>query len=88
MAVEIAANPVFRAGVPKALFQKPQSLNVTVPFSWDVASDGKRFLFPVLSQQAGVAPFTVVLNWTAGLSFARKNLRHFRRCSEIPDRIL
>ena len=59
MAVEIATNPVFRVGVPKVLFQAPSSY-------WDVAPDGKRFLFTVPTQQ-GQAPFTVVLNWQAEL---------------------
>jgi hypothetical protein len=42
MAVDIAASSDFQAGVPKALFQTPQSTS-TVPYLWDLASDGKRF---------------------------------------------
>lgn len=65
MAVEIATNPVFRAGVPKALFQTPQTA-FSSAYSWDVTSDGKRFLFPAPTEQ-GAAPFIVVLNWQAEL---------------------
>ena len=35
-------------------------------FAYDVAKDG-RFLIPTPVQPSGVVPFTVVLNWTAGL---------------------
>jgi hypothetical protein len=35
--------------------------------SWDVAPDGKRFLFPVPAPGQDATPFTVVLNWQAGL---------------------
>jgi Tol biopolymer transport system component len=66
MAVEIATNPVFRTGVPKALFQMPPSVLSTIYHSWDLAPDGKRFLFAAPTEQ-GTAPFTVVLNWQAGL---------------------
>jgi Tol biopolymer transport system component len=65
MAVEIATKPVFRAGVPKVLFQTPLSAAQSV-FAWDVTPDGKRFLFPTPAEQTTV-PFTVVLNWQAGL---------------------
>jgi serine/threonine protein kinase/Tol biopolymer transport system component len=65
MAVEIATNPVFRAGQPKALFQAPVSVS-TFQHWWDLTPDGKRFLFPAPAEQGG-APFTVVLNWQAGL---------------------
>jgi hypothetical protein len=67
MAVEIATNPVFRAGAPKALFQTPLQSEVSaIVQSWDLTPDGKRFLFMAPSQQ-GAAPFTVVQNWQAGL---------------------
>jgi eukaryotic-like serine/threonine-protein kinase len=67
MAVEIATNPVFRAGAPKALFQTPPSGTSTIESSWDLTPDGKRFLFAVPTEQTVQAPFTVVLNWQAGL---------------------
>jgi Tol biopolymer transport system component len=58
MAVEIATNPAFRAG-------NPQPLGVLGSFVWDSAADGRRFL--VLATRGGPQPFTVVLNWQAGL---------------------
>ena len=57
MAVEIATKPAFRAG-------NPQSLG-SLPGAWDSATDGKRFL--VLASKSGPQPYTVVLNWQAGL---------------------
>jgi eukaryotic-like serine/threonine-protein kinase len=66
MAVEISTAPTFRAGVPKVLFHMPPGS--TVSSSWDVTADGKRFLFPATqAQSAQQSPFTVVLNWQAGL---------------------
>jgi Tol biopolymer transport system component len=67
MAVEVAATPGFQASVPKILFQAPPQIDVTTPYLWDVTADGKRFLFPAPAGQQGNAPFTVVLNWQAGL---------------------
>ena len=64
MAVEISANPAFSAGVPKALFQAPRYPSFISESHWDVTRDGKRFLFAAQSTQA---PFTVVVNWQAGL---------------------
>ena len=60
MAVEIATTPAFRVG-------KPQPLGIAYfgPGGWDVTADGKRFLG--LSANGGPQPFTVVLNWQAGL---------------------
>jgi Tol biopolymer transport system component len=58
LAVEIAANPAFRAG-------NPQPLGVSTSASWDPAADGRRFLS--LANKSGPQPYTVVLNWQAGL---------------------
>jgi hypothetical protein len=58
MAVEIATIPVFRAG-------NPQPLGVLTFGSWDSAADGRRFL--TLATKSGPQPYTVVLNWQAGL---------------------
>jgi Tol biopolymer transport system component len=66
MAVEIATSPVFRAGVPKALFQTLPHAEVITAYEWDVTPDGKRLAYLVPTKQ-GAAPFTVVLNWQAGL---------------------
>jgi eukaryotic-like serine/threonine-protein kinase len=66
MAIEIATDPVFLAGAPKALFQSPPSTVSTRLRSWELAPDGKRFLFAVPTEQ-GQTPFTVALNWQSGL---------------------
>ncbi len=59
MAVEIATDPAFRAG-------KPYPLGI-VPLvnAWDSLADGRRFLVSVTKN--GPQPYTVVLNWQAGL---------------------
>jgi serine/threonine protein kinase/Tol biopolymer transport system component len=61
MAVEVRSENSFRAGTPQALFR------MASPQVWDVAADGKRFLLGVPIEQGGQVPFTVVINWTAGL---------------------
>jgi eukaryotic-like serine/threonine-protein kinase len=68
MAVEIATNQAFSAGAPEALFHAPASSIPTIPYSWDVTRDGKRFLFPAPPAQTAQIPFTVVLNWQVGLN--------------------
>jgi len=50
--------------VPKVLFQAPQR-TATLPYAWDVTSDGKRFLFSAPAEHR--KPFTLVLNWQAAL---------------------
>jgi hypothetical protein len=59
MAVEVQTTPVFKAGIPKALFDGNYR-------AYDVASDGKRFLMlkPVVREQP-VAPadLHVIVNW-------------------------
>jgi eukaryotic-like serine/threonine-protein kinase len=67
MAVDATTSTGFQAGTPKALFQVPVSGVGAVSQSWDLAPDGKRFLFPVPTSGQDTAPFTVVLNWQAGL---------------------
>jgi eukaryotic-like serine/threonine-protein kinase len=64
MAVDVSTSGVFQAGIPKALFKVPAGV-----LFWDVSSDGKRFLMPAPSgaNASAPAPFTVVLNWQAGL---------------------
>jgi serine/threonine protein kinase len=63
MAVSVDTRPEFHAGVPKALFQAPPK---GFDGQWATSLDGKRFLFLVPETQ-GQEPFTVVLNWQAGL---------------------
>ncbi len=67
MAVEVTTQPVFQAGAAKALFQAPLAGGPVGLPQWDVTSDGKRFLFPAPAEQTASVPFTVVLNWQAGL---------------------
>jgi Tol biopolymer transport system component len=60
MAVPVAASDAsFQPGTPHALFQTPRGFA-----AWDVAVDGKRFLFAVPERETQT-PFTVILNWTA-----------------------
>ncbi|HXQ25320.1 MAG TPA: protein kinase [Candidatus Acidoferrales bacterium] len=65
-AVDVTTSPRFQAGVPKALFRVPPASGFPTPYSWDLAPGGKRFLFPAPPEQDTI-PFTVVLNWQAGL---------------------
>ena len=62
MAAEIATNPAFRAGKPQPL---GPLLTPGTGWVWDAAADGKRFL--VAAPKGGPEPYTVVLNWQAGL---------------------
>ncbi len=63
MAVDLKAGATFEAGVPRALFQaRAAGLR-----SYDVASDGQRFLINTPLEESAAAPLTVVINWPAGL---------------------
>jgi hypothetical protein len=62
MAVDLTINQAFQAGTPTPLFQAPAGVIVG-----DVTADGKRFLLVTPVGPSAAAPFTVVLNWTAGL---------------------
>jgi hypothetical protein len=70
MAVDVGTNPAFKAGVPKALFERAVLPAADFSFRWDVSADGKRFLLNTPGADAASAaqpPITVVLNWQAGL---------------------
>ena len=62
--VPIAGGAVFEPGVPKLLFRLPPEPSIR--FMGNVSPDGKRFLLlaPPPTSTAGLAPFTIVLNWT------------------------
>jgi WD40 repeat protein len=60
MAVEVSTGAAFRAGVPSALFPTPAMTE------WAPSPDGKHFLF-LVTEARGQVPFTIVLNWRAGL---------------------
>ena len=61
MAVEVAASAFIQSGTPQPLFQIPRGVSVG-----DRAADG-RVLLAVPIEQTVQTPFTVVLNWQAGL---------------------
>jgi hypothetical protein len=55
----------FEVGAVKPLFEIRALLGLGHPYN--VTADGQRFLINTLPAQAGAAPITVVLNWTATL---------------------
>jgi eukaryotic-like serine/threonine-protein kinase len=70
MVVEVVTKTTFEPGLPRKLFQGPPLLypaGADAPSEWGITPDGKRFLFQVSAVQVAQAPFTVVLNWQAGL---------------------
>jgi eukaryotic-like serine/threonine-protein kinase len=69
MAVDILPGHESQPGTPKALFQASRVFDASCSCmpDWSVTADGKRFLFAVPTEQSPQAPFTVVLNWMAGL---------------------
>ena len=48
MAVEVTTNPVFNAGVPKALFQFPGRS----PTNYDVTADGQKLIKGIVPEAA------------------------------------
>ena len=65
MAVDVQAAPIFRAGIPQALFVFKFSPGST----WDVAPDGKRFLIEQsVAAPEGVRKMHAVVNWFEELS--------------------
>jgi len=60
--VEISETEPFRLGVPKRLFDMPPELT-----SYEVASNGSKFLFAVPEAAGPETPIAVVVNWLAGL---------------------
>jgi len=66
MAVDVTTNPMFKTGIPKALFQAPILGGATARhvIRYDVSPDGQRFLINSAAPE-GPSPITVVLNWTA-----------------------
>jgi serine/threonine protein kinase len=68
MAVRITADAEFESDVPRVLFQAktdPITMNGLAPFpTWDVSSDGSRFLLAAPNVEASPSPLTVILNWT------------------------
>ena len=68
MAVDVATDSAFHAGIPKVLFQAPPAVvGARVLPQWDLAPDGKRFLFITPAEHATQAVFNVVVNWQSAL---------------------
>jgi serine/threonine protein kinase/Tol biopolymer transport system component len=66
MAVDIASQPGFAAGMPRMLFQGPYYVTPAGTYAnYDVSPDGQRFLMLKPSESAEAAPtqINVVLNW-------------------------
>jgi serine/threonine protein kinase/Tol biopolymer transport system component len=64
MGVDIDTNKGFQAGTPRRMFTAPPGV---LGVGWDLSPDGKHFLFVAPPNAGRVVPFTVVLNWAAGL---------------------
>jgi hypothetical protein len=62
-ALEVKEGKAFQTETPKVLFQVPTV--GTVFDSWEVASDGSRFLLVTPAAETPPSPFTVVLNWSS-----------------------
>ena len=62
--VDIDTSQGFRAGTPRSLFAPPPS---ALNNGWDIAPDGRRFLFFATPGDGRTIPFTVVVNWAAAL---------------------
>jgi Tol biopolymer transport system component len=74
VAVEVSTRgTTFKAGIAKPLFDTriiagdTPVLFGSPGYYWDVSGTGSRFLINTATQESGLAPITVVLNWTAGL---------------------
>jgi len=63
MAVSIEAQPVFRPGTPRKLFQLPERPDRDTPIFEDVTPDGKRFLLNVPATARSSVGFHVIVNW-------------------------
>jgi eukaryotic-like serine/threonine-protein kinase len=67
MAVSVSAGASFEAGTPVALFQthRRQPLSSQDLFSYDVSSDGQRFLIANKLDEPNAEPLSVLLNWAS-----------------------
>jgi serine/threonine protein kinase/Tol biopolymer transport system component len=66
MAVAVTAGATFTAGAPQELFDL-RGLRA-MGGNYAAAGDGRRFLITTSLEETSAAPFTVMLNWAAGLS--------------------
>ncbi|MGZ4730597.1 MAG: protein kinase domain-containing protein [Terriglobales bacterium] len=67
MAVEVKSSSGFEAGSPSVLFQTHprQPISAMDFFSYDVTSDGQKFLVNTKVDTANTAPLSVILNWSS-----------------------
>lgn len=67
MAVSVSAGASFEAGTPVALFQthRRQPMSSQDLFSYDVSSDGQKFLIATNLDEPNAAPLSVLLNWAS-----------------------
>jgi Tol biopolymer transport system component len=67
MAAPVTLGGGFEAGSPVALFQthRRQSISSQDIFSYDVSSDGQRFLIATKVDEGNPAPLSVLLNWAS-----------------------
>ena len=65
MAVEIETQPMFRAGIPRLLFERRWNRGQFSRGEYDISPDGKRFLMikPVDPEESPPTQINVVLNW-------------------------
>jgi len=64
MAVDIDTSKGFQAGTPRRMFAVPA---LVLTGGWDLSPDSKRFLMVAPPGVGRTIPYTVVLNWAAGL---------------------
>jgi serine/threonine protein kinase len=69
MAAAVTAGASFEAGSPAALFQthRRQPISAQDVFSYDVSSDGQRFLIITKVDEANAAPLSIHLNWASDM---------------------
>jgi serine/threonine protein kinase len=67
MAVAVTTGTSFKAASPVTLFQshRPQPVSSQDDFSYDVSSDGQRFLIATKVVEANAAPLSILLNWAS-----------------------
>ena len=69
MAIPVKTTGNFEAGAPATLFQTRtrQPISVMDAFSYDVTSDGQKFLINTRMDDTNAAPLSIILNWTSEL---------------------
>jgi hypothetical protein len=69
MAVPVSTGASFQSGTPVELFQtrRRQPVSSQDTYSYDVSTDGQRFLIATQVEESAAAPLSVMLNWTSGI---------------------